>query len=87
MLEVKVDKGISLKASGDVVSIAADIGAIINGVYGVIQDEEQKEMFKYAMQYGIEDDAPTWKWNAKGRSQGVYMEIPVRKKGQEEEND
>lgn len=84
MLEAKVDKGISLKASGDVVSIAADIGAIINGVYGMIRDEEQKEMFKYAMQRGIEDDSPTWKWDAKSQGQGVYMEVPVRKKGENE---
>ena len=85
MLEAKVDKGISLKASGDVVDIAIEIGTIINVVYSMIQDEEQKKIFKHAMQRSAEDDSPAWKRNAAGR--GVYMEVPVRKKGQEERND
>lgn len=88
MLHIQVDRGIyRMEVKGDILTIGAEIGGVINSLYNQISSEEGRELFKDVIKYTVNDYEETWELDEtpKGvKIDGKAMEAILRKMRGEE---
>lgn len=66
-----------VEASGDVITLAAEVASLVQGMYQTIENEKVKAGFKGAVQTMLDGGSPAWRpvrASKNGKMTAVYME-------------